>query len=384
MKAASRNYRGGHQTAMYAFEYLVAFVFLLSAYSVYFKSSQFSSLMFESLLAALGFCWIASLIDQIDPSSVLRFFTLSLFSLMMVLICWLLTSDNAVISYVAQKSVILVVLIPLYGLIFSTLGFETTVNQFISKVINCLAILCVIGLLLWIAVAFINVKLPSIVLQYNWGGEKTAFGYLGIEYITQIISFAGRTIPQFTLFFVEAPLANFVFQLCLSAEILLIKHPRKLIVLVLSLSSLASFSTTGIILLPLIWFCGLATSKTFRAIRKNYIPINFLYCLSLSVLAIALPFWSIYSLQSKKNTDSLETHGNDIISGIKSFLDSPIWGHGLGDYTSSYRNFGGSDGSSSGIIAVSAQAGILLLVLYLLPFGVQLISFTNKQKLHIL
>lgn len=74
-------------------------------------------------------------------------------------------------------------------------------------------------------------------------------------------------------------------------------------------------------------------------------------------------------------------HNRDIVAGLYSFLDSPVTGHGLGNYQDSFLAFGGSNGSSSGLFSVLAQAGLLLLFLYLIPICIYLwIGIHSKNE----
>lgn len=299
-------------------------------------------------------------------------------SFIAIIITLAANSDSSVLSYVAQKIVILAVIIPIFGLIFTVKGEETCIEGFFTKIINCVVFISTIALFVWFIIIFFKSKIPYIDFSYIWGGHKTASGYLGILYTIQNESFHGYLIPKFTLFYVEPPLANFVFLICLSTELLLRRTPRILPAALLTFCSLASFSTTGIILLPVIWFAFLVTSQPLVGLRKKYISARILYWVCLISAISVIPIWAILH---KSNTKSLMIHNRDIVAGLYSFLDSPVTGHGLGNYQDSFLAFGGSNGSSSGLFSVLAQAGLLLLFLYLIPICIYLwIGIHSKNE----
>jgi glycerol-3-phosphate acyltransferase PlsY len=94
--------------------------------------------------------------------------------------------------------------------------------------------------------------------------------------------------------------------------------------------------------------------------------------------------WSLYQVSNKTNTTSLDTHIKDILIGISSFLHSPVVGHGIGNYADTYIQFGGGEGSSTGILAVAAQGGILLLLIYLIPILLSVIRGLSQKEITII
>jgi O-antigen ligase len=91
----------------------------------------------------------------------------------------------------------------------------------------------------------------------------------------------------------------------------------------------------------------------------------------------------MYQISNKTNTASLEIHMKDISTGVSSFLKSPIVGHGIGNYADSYMQFGGGAGLSSGVLAVAAQGGVLLLIIYLAPLFLGARQAFEERKLNI-
>jgi hypothetical protein len=260
----------------------------------------------------------------------------------------------------------LIILVPMFGLIFSTVGFRYTIDFFMSKVVNLIVFFAMAGLLIWLAIVFGGMtKLPKVSIAYNWGGQNIAEGYLGLLYVTQYVDFLGRLIPRFTLFFVEAPLANFVFQTCLATELLLRTKPRFAVALFLSLCSVLTLSTTGLAMLPIIWLFWLLSSG--KQLRLHYPILEFSYWLLIALAVFIIPVWITYSIQNKSNVGSASVHYQDFVSGFNSFLDDPIWGHGIGNYQNSFLDYDGSNGQTSGVLSVLAQSGVLAFILYLIP-----------------
>ncbi|WEV74278.1 hypothetical protein OZX74_01590 [Bifidobacterium sp. ESL0798] len=97
-------------------------------------------------------------------------------------------------------------------------------------------------------------------------------------------------------------------------------------------------------------------------------------------LILLFPVLSYLIVKHKRNVISLNTHFSDFSTGLKSFLNSPIWGHGIGNYKESFVNFGGGNGQTSGLISVAAQGGLLLLILYLLPLLRLIVIGLSEKK----
>jgi hypothetical protein len=357
-------------------ESIFAVLVLLSSYSVYFKHSQFASLVFELLLIMLGIFWLFTLRGRIDKIYV-YYYLFFLFSMSAVLFVSMVNSSDLKIAFIAQKIVMLCVVIPLFGLIFSVLRYEYVIDRVLSRLISLTVFLCSIGILIWLSVVLVNIPIPSLTISFNWGSSKDSTGYLGLFFFTQSALVGSRMLPRFTLFFVEAPLANFVFLTLLSVELLLKQHSNLYSVLVLSLSSLLTFSTFGIILLPIIFLFWLISSPGVIRIKEGNIVVKFFRMLTIVCSCTILPIWVFYSIQNKSNLQSLDAHFRDIQTGTLSFSDSPIWGHGIGDYQSAYVEFGAGFGQTSGLFSVLSQGGILLLSCYVIP----LIGFLFSGKI---
>ncbi|WEV74277.1 hypothetical protein OZX74_01585 [Bifidobacterium sp. ESL0798] len=174
-------------------------------------------------------------------------------------------------AYVLQKIVILVILLPLYLAIFKKIGFDYLVDNFLEEFRVFLTWLCVLGLVIWSLSEVFGKIFPSIHVTYIWGSLNSGDGYFGLVFPLQEANLKNIQLYRFTLFFVEGPLANFVFLTALASELLLKLRPNWFSAFIFSLSSLLTFSTFGFILLPLIWVCWILFSSSGQRIRKKKI-----------------------------------------------------------------------------------------------------------------
>lgn len=82
-------------------------------------------------------------------------------------------------------------------------------------------------------------------------------------------------------------------------------------------------------------------------------------------------------------TDSGSKHFQDILSGLLAFAESPVVGHGLGNYQEAWASFSVSGGisQSSAFMATLSEGGLLLIVLYTIPFFVLLLRLFLRRNL---
>lgn len=149
--------------------------------------------------------------------------------------------------------------------------------------------------------------------------------------------------------------------------------------MVLVVADITTFTTTGMILLV-----AMAALK-YCLMRKRSSLMTFVkWLVGIGVVTIAL--FIINSLFLEKSTDgSWLVRSDDILAGIKTWKQSPIFGTGydmmdaIENNYSSFRLY--NMGYSSGFFAVLAQGGIAFTVLYIfgllgyLVYGVKTICF---------
>jgi hypothetical protein len=355
-------------------EYLYCIVLLLCAYSVYFKASTAFSAIFEFVLIGVG--GVLVLLTSTrgkklkSESNIVYGFLIFEANILVIMLLLLVDGGDNIMSYVLQRIALLAIIVPEMVVLLRNMGTSYIANIFVKRFTNCLAVLCIIALPIWV-LNNIGIISPNMSFSYQWGGDNSSRGFFGLIFNCQPseVIVGGHTWWRFTLFFVEGPSATFVFLFALMMELFIAKSPRLWVSSVLIVASLCSLTTQGLIMTPLILVCWLIQSKEVqKKIRMSSIYVFLFYCV-IAVLTIVLPLWIMYTISSKKNVGSSQAHSNDFQYGLISFLDKPFFGHGIGNYENAYAQYKGGDaGQTSGFMSSATQGGILLLLCYLVPF----------------
>jgi O-antigen ligase len=121
-----------------------------------------------------------------------------------------------------------------------------------------------------------------------------------------------------------------------------------------------------------------ASKSTFQAHEEGIVmSVLFIGIIAL-IAALLLP----PLLKTKLQTTSGNIHLNDFTAGFQAFIDSPIVGHGIGnytglaEYTSAYKSV---FSPTSTLMAVSAQGGLILLIAYIFPLFLLLRKDIQKK-----
>lgn len=226
----------------------------------------------------------------------------------------------------------------------------------------------------------------NVSIMNRWSSWPQSFnGYFYIDFISQPLQIGSKLFIKNSGIFAEPSIYGFVLvaALVLQVFVLYIKNKfdlLKLIIFVLTI--LTTVSSTAISLTIIILL--ISTAVMFSDLIKNYhSKKNKIVFFSILILG---SFVIMYLFNAKKS-DSLNIYSsyairmNDIHACILSWINSPIYGHGLGNdsyiakYAFAYRLH--SFGLSTGYFSILAYGGIILMAMYLLPNI--LIFFKNKR-----
>lgn len=130
----------------------------------------------------------------------------------------------------------------------------------------------------------------------------------------------------------------------------------------------------GLLLLPLLY-------KAFYNSKTRILKFLFLAIGVLCILGSSLVFVKIMS--NKIATFSGGIHLLDFLSGLKAFVDNPIFGHGVNDYRAAWLQFASDHQSgvsqTSTLMSVLSQGGLL----YLFPFIYPLFNmYKSEMKIY--
>lgn len=147
------------------------------------------------------------------------------------------------------------------------------------------------------------------------------------------------------------------------------------------ISLISTFSTTGLILLVLLYAYYLSTRS-----KSPYLII---------LLLLPIVPYIIHSLLIQKQSDhefSFLARSFDLVGGFKLFIQSPIWGHGFKNHEAFYSiigmMFGDDRPCSNGITSTLYQLGIIGSLIFFVPFiqlgnRIRHISHSNKKLYNI-
>ena len=239
------------------------------------------------------------------------------------------------------------------------------------------------------------------IIPYPWSGSvyvdwsdngkiiwRTHFMYIYYETQWFITGYVARN----SAIFVEGPMANYIFSLAFMTDFYILDsrgpkaHRRCRIILALAM--LTTFTATGWFLMALMWIMkNLPDVRKKRrsagSFREHLAQEKKMIVLAAMVLAfVVLLLWN------KTTTESSSIRMDDIRSGFKAWLSSPLWGVGfentpyIARFASPWRL--NNLGYSNSPVEVLAEGGLMLFI----PYGGAILrgasrSFRSGNYAHI-
>lgn len=218
-------------------------------------------------------------------------------------------------------------------------------------------------------------------IPYPWSGSvyvdwsdngkiiwRTHFVYIYYETQWFITGYVARN----SAIFVEGPMANYIFSLAFMTELYVQdgrgQKAHRWFRVILALAMLTTFTATGWFLMALMWI--MKNLPDVRRKRKS--AESFREHLSQEKKAIALAVlvlvFVVLLLWNKTTTESSSIRMDDIRSGFKAWLSSPIWGVGfentpyIARFASPWRL--NNLGYSNSPVEVLAEGGLMLFIPY--------------------
>lgn len=243
------------------------------------------------------------------------------------------------------------------------------IGRLLAAFVNVVLVLAIVSVVLWLAGPIAGILQPNCSIANNWNGLGVmtyARGYYDLLYVTQHQAIGSVVVVRNTGIFTEAPIYSYVLCVALLFESMFVERPRKFVVVVLVVTVLSTFSSTGyllLIMLVLVTARGASVSSRFRGIRTLLFVV-------LAVAGVAVG-WQI--LAEKLASSSGMTRVDDFAAGLAAWLNNPLLGNGFGsgdlvkEYMSGFRS--NNLGFSNSPMAVLARGGVAFMLPFLVGFA---------------
>lgn len=350
-------------------DYFLAVMLILNCQTVYQNSVGKNYRIFE---LTFGSIIISSLYKFIRYGmEKKRFFTIVSISLvyyiyLLFFVIFSVESDFFV-SFMARYAVFPFVLIYFY----SQKSVNDKINIFIYF-INISCVICVISSLFWFFGTFLHILSPNSRFEFEWGKNYNVVSYFDIYFEVHWIDWIPGDLKRNTSFFVEGPMFALVIILSevfyyMFSDLI---YRRKLVLFILTIASITTFSITSYAFTFLIYILILFKKKKYRGIII-FFAIPLIMCAMIAVMVL------------KSDTGSYSLRMGDIGITLKAWIESPIFGHGFGHINDIVEKVSdrGWTGISSSITAILIQGGLSYLLLFLVPILCALkIGMQNKKR----
>lgn len=249
-------------------------------------------------------------------------------------------------------------------------------NKILVKISEIIVVLSIISLIFYLFATCLGVIKPNSTVTLKWGTIRDIPSYWGLYYNTQWVNFNGIPIIRNTGVFTEAPMYSFALSISLAIELFVIKDKRVKNILILCITALTTFSTTGIVTnLMMICIYIIATksiSTVFMILKISILPI----VITISLLVGSLFIIDKIESSSNNKYGSFNIRMDDFKVGYEAWRENKLIGHGYDrhDKTKTYMGLlrVNDNGGSSGLMMILPQGGVYLLSIYLIPLIISL------------
>lgn len=212
-----------------------------------------------------------------------------------------------------------------------------------------------------------------------WGVWDTSSikTYFNLYYQSQFVNINGDTIiPRNCGIFSEAPMYNFVLCVALSVELFISKHIHYWKVILLIITILSTFSTTGylfIIIAGLLYFSNIIFTMKGMTVHK----IAFIVLLLLGLVIIVSIM--LQKITSISGIGSVNVRSDHLFACLKAWKDSPIIGVGFQNQEAILAYAERKQGLSVGLTYFLAMGGMVLTSVILVPYFINGIEAAKKK-----
>ncbi|GEA30039.1 hypothetical protein [Clostridium diolis] len=244
---------------------------------------------------------------------------------------------------------------------------------------NIMAIIATISLFFFVFASCLHIIQPTTYYPYaevGWGIQNY-YDFYHLYCEGQVIDAFGYSGVRNMALFVEAPMLAYPLAFALYYEMFMRnKGYRKCILAIIVTAMITSFSTTGFLVLAVLFYL-----KFYKEISKNKV-IKFIVMPALISIVI---YSIIYIVQDKlvNGVVSTSIRSDDVIASMKCFLHNMITGvgyenmKGIDPYRAEWRT---NAGLSTGIGGILAYGGILWGMWYAIPYVIAIGSYIVNPK----
>lgn len=359
-------------------EYLLAFMLILNCSSVYVQRVD-GGFTNYSLVAIII---LGVLILTFSRKIKVRYLYIALLVLAMGLVYLFATYKSSSLKLYIYNILLFLPLVIIYtGMQYEKKAMYSIYNKFSALVV----VLAVVSFTMWFFTDVIQLISPNMSIEINWGSSHRIEGVMGIYFHTQRESTFGLSIYRNSSIFCEGPIYALVLEIALLYELFLSEKSNKMNVFILCINLASTITSSGFIFLILIFL--LKYWNDLYSLGTNY---KLLFTFTCILFLLPMAIFVIYNiLIVKSSTDSYMTRIVDYIAGFQAWKEAPIFGNGYNTLSGIYRfktqlieAAGGSvvtKGFSNSTLAILAQGGIWLMIIYFMPF-VLLLSSALKNK----
>ena len=241
-----------------------------------------------------------------------------------------------------------------------------------------------ISVVLYIASSYLNIINPTHYITLEWGYSRIIPSYFGLHYDIQQINIAGLLLNRNTGIFTEAPMYSFCLSIALLVELFIINKKRMINIIILLITIMTTFSTTGIVT-ALICLCINLIITKYQ--NRLFYVIKFIITPMIIIIAIIISsFFIITKIEESRNKyQSFAARTDDFRVGYEAWKEHKLIGNGYDrhDITQKYMSYSlrkGDMGGSSGLMMILPQGGLYLTSIYLIPLIISLCySFKTKK-----
>lgn len=246
--------------------------------------------------------------------------------------------------------------------------------------INIAVILGSISLFYYVLGTCIGIIPESSITSLDWGVWDTSSirSFHNLYYEAQFLK-TGDTllIPRNCGIFSEAPMYNFVLCIALAAEMFISKKVHKWKVVVLLITIITTFSTTGFIFLIIgsgFYFANIIFGERDLAIYKTLFKI-------ISGLGMIIVLGVIlHKMTSVSGAGSFNVRSDHALACFKAWISSPILGVGFQNMNAVLAYATHVQGISVGLLYLLATGGILLTSILIIPYIFNIIDAIQKKN----
>lgn len=247
---------------------------------------------------------------------------------------------------------------------------------------NLIIIIAFISLFFWLFGSFLGIIHPTNYVPTAWGNKYGNAIYIPSYFnlyvqpqqvSLPVIGEIGRNSAIFT----EGPMASLNFCMALLIELCDDQSKfKKRNYIILILSILSTFSTTGYILLIFILYYKILFNSSNKILKIIFtIPV-----LVLAIVAVVY----LFSQKMEYGSESTTVRLDDYKAGVITWLQHPFLGSGLSNTNGIQQNMSAwrsyNTGFSNSIMEILAEGGIYLSLFYFYAFIKGLYSGVNKKN----